>query len=120
MGKLDRINPNNWNEVISFCKSEGIKPSEVFKLASKKLINKTDPRTMSIGILVHDKLELNKKKKTPLKPRSVILGLAKEIRKISGKELPSAEQVYGVGHKALKRTPWVLLHDKNVRKQFGY
>ena len=75
---------------------------------------------MSIGILVHDKLELNKKKKTPLKPRSVILGLAKEIRKISGKELPSAEQVYGVGHKALKRTPWVLLHYNNVRKQFGY
>jgi len=118
MGKLDRINPNNWNEVISFCKSEGIKPSEVFKLASKKLINKTDPRTISIGILVHDKLELNKKRKNPLSTRAIILNLAKEIRKLSGKELPSAEQVYGVGHKALKRTPWVLLHDKDVRKIF--
>ena len=118
MGKLDRIDPNNWNEVISFCKSEGIKPSEVFKLASKKLINKTDPRTISIGILVHDKLEQNKRKKTPLKPRSVILGLAKEIRKISGKKLVSAEQVYGVGHKALNRTPKFLLWDKEARKLF--
>ena len=120
MGKLDRIDPNNWDEVISFCKSEGIKPSEVFKLASKKLVDKTEPWTMRIGILVHDKLELNKKKKNPLKPRSVILGLAKEIRKISGKELVYDKQVYGVGHKAVNRTPWVLLHDKDVRKQFGY
>mgnify|MGYP000200367320 CR=1 FL=1 len=120
MGKLDPIDPNNWNEVISFCKSEGIKPSEVFKLASKKLINKTDPRTISIGILVHDKLELNKRKKTPLKPRSVILGLTKEIRKISGKKLVSDEQVYFNGYKALGRTPGFLLWDKDERKRFGY
>ena len=118
MGKLDRINPNNWDEVIAFCKSVGIKSSDIYKLAAQKLVDKTDPRTMSIGILVHDKLEQNKKKKNALSTRAVILGLAKEIRKISGKKLVSQEQVYGVGHKALNRTPWVLLHDKDVRKLF--
>ena len=85
MGKLDQINPNNWNEVISFCKSEGIKPSEVFKLASKKLENKTDPRTLEIGCLVYDKLELNKRKKKSLRlsSRAVIINLRNEIESIS-------------------------------------
>ena len=120
MGKLDRIDPNNWNDVIEFCKSVGVKSSDIYKLAAKKLVDKTEPWTMRIGILVYDKLELNKKKKNPLSPRAVILNSAKEIRKISGKKLVTPEQVYGVGHKALNRTPWVLLHDKDVRKQFGY
>jgi hypothetical protein len=35
--------------------------------------------------LVHDKLELNKKRKTPLSAGTIILNLAKEIRKISAK-----------------------------------
>ena len=118
MGKLDQLDPTDWNDVIEFCKSVGIKSSDIYKLAAQKLVDKTEPWTMRIGILVHDKLEQNKRKKTPLKPRSVILGLAKEIRKISGKKLEYDEQVYGVGHKALKRTPWVLLHDKEVRKLF--
>jgi len=118
MGKLDQLNPNSWADTIRWCKHHGVKSEDVFKWVSKRLINKTDPRTMSIGILVHDKLELNKKKNNPLTTRAVILNLAKEIRKISGKKLVSAEQVYGVGHKALNRTPWVLLHDKDVRKIF--
>ena len=122
MGKLDEIDPSNWNEVIAFCKSVGIKSSDIYKLAAKKLVDKTEPWTMRIGILVHDKLEQNKRKKKSLRlsPRAVIINLKKEIRKISGKELVYDTEVYGVGHKALNRTPRVLLHDKDVRKQFGY
>ena len=118
MGKLDQLDPTDWNDVIEFCKSVGIKSSDIYKLAAQKLVDKTNPRTISIGILVHDKLELNKKRKKPLSPRAVILNSAKEIRKISGKKLVTPEQVYGVGHKALNRTPKFLLWDKEARKLF--
>ena len=120
MGKLNELDPNDWSDVVEFCKSVGIKSSDIYKLAAKKLVDKTDSRTISIGILVYDKLELNKKKKNPLSTRAVILHLAKEIRKISGKKLVIEDHVYGVGYKALKRTPKFLLWDKSVRKQFGY
>ena len=120
MGKLNELDPNDWSDVVEFCKSVGIKPSAIYKLAAQKLVSKTESSTIEIGILVHDKLELNKRKKTPLKPRSVILGLTKEIRKISGKKLVSYEQVYFNGYKALGRTPGFLLWDKDERKRFGY
>ena len=120
MGKLNELDPNDWNDVVEFCKSVGIKPGAIYKLAAQKLVSKIESSTIEIGILVHDKLELNKRKKTPLKPRSVILGLTKEIRKISGKKLVSDEQVYFNGYKALNRTPGFLLWDKDERKRFGY
>ena len=120
MGKLDQLDPNSWADTIRWCKHHGVKSKDVFDWVSKRLINKTKPWTMSIGILVYDKLELNKKKKNPLSTRAVILGLSKEIRKISGKKLVYDEQVYGVGHKALNRTPPFLFWDKDERKRFGY
>ena len=120
MGKLDQLDPNSWADTIRWCKHHGVKSEDVFKWVSKRLIDKTGPRTISIGILVHDKLELNKKKKNPLSTRAVILNLVKEIRKISGEKLVTPEQVYGVGYKALKRTPPFLFWDKKERKRFGY
>ena len=119
MGKLNEFDPTDWKDVVEFCKSVGIKSSAIYKFTAQKLVDKTDSRTIMIGILVHDKLKLNKKRKTPLSTRAVILNLAKEIKKISGKKLEIQEQVYGVGHKALNRTPGFLLWDKKERKRFG-
>ena len=63
MGKLNELDPNDWSDVVEFCKSVGIKPSAIYKLAAQKLVSKTESSTIEIGILVHDKLELNKRKK---------------------------------------------------------
>jgi|TARA_B100000315_G_C14078432_1_gene363754 type IV secretory pathway ATPase VirB11/archaellum biosynthesis ATPase len=118
MGKLDHLNPNSWADTIRWCKHHNVKSKDVFEWISKQYINRTDHRTFQIGMLVHDKLKLNKKKKNPLTTRAVILNLARHIRKISGKELTSNERVYGVGYKSLKRTPNFILEDKEVRKLF--
>ena len=118
MGKLDQLDPNSWADTIEWCKQYGVKSKDVFDWVSKRLINKTDPRTLEIGCLVYDKLELNKRKKKSrrLPPRAVILHLRDEIESISKRKLTDL-QLYRVGNKALERTPKFLFWDKEFRKK---
>ena len=81
---------------------------------------KTKTETIKIAILLHDKLKLNKKKKSPLFERAVILNSRKDIIKLSKNKNPTDLQLYRIGNKSLLRAPHFLLLNKAARKKFGY
>ena len=114
----DTFKPNSWEDVIDFCKIHDVKPKHVFNWVAEKNINKTQISTMKIGCLLHDKLQLNKKKKKALRlsPRAVILNSRKEIIKLHKNKDPDDYQLYRIGDKALKRTWLTFKVDKESRK----
>ena len=117
---LDTLDENSWKDVNYWCESNGVKPADVFDWVSKRYINRTQHKTMHIGVLVYDKLKLNKKKKRPLSERAVILNLRKEICNIHKKKNLTDNQLYRIGKKSLERTPGFLKFDKAERKRIGY
>ena len=116
------IDKNSWKDVITYCQLHSYKPSDIYKLIFDRHKPKTTEATIKIGILVYDKLQLNKKKKKSmrLQPRAVILNSRKDIIKLSKNKNPTDLELYRIGKKALERTPQFLLLDKNARKKFGY
>ena len=76
--------------------------------------------TIRTGIMLYDKLKLNKNKKSPLSERAVILNLKKEICNIHKKKNLTDNQLYRIGKKSLERTPGFLKFDKAERKRIGY
>ena len=60
------INKNSWKDVITYCQLHGYKPSDIYKLIFDRHKPKITEATIKIGILVYDKLQLNKKKKKSL------------------------------------------------------
>ena len=116
--KLDRLNPNSWADTIRWCKHHNVKSKDVFEWISKRYINKTQISTLKIGCLLHDKLELNKKKKKVLRlsPRSIILRSRKEIIKLNKNKSPTDFELHRIGDKAIKRTWLTFKVDKESRK----
>ena len=114
------IDKNSWKDVITYCQLHSYKPSDIYKLIFDRHKPKTKTETIKIAILLHDKLKLNKKKKSPLFERAVILNSRKDIIKLSKNKNPTDLELYRIGKKALERTPQFLLLDKAARKKFGY
>ena len=116
----DTLSKNSWADVNYWCESSGVKPADVFNWVAKKYHNKTTVPTIRTGIMLYDKLKLNKKKKSPLSERAVILNLKKEICNIHKKKKLTDNQIYRIGKKSLERTPGFLKFDKAERKRIGY
>ena len=117
---LDTLDENSWADVNHWCESSGVKPDDVFNWVAKKYHDKTTVPTIRTGIMLYDKLKLNKKKKSPLSERAVILNLKKEICNIHKKKNLTDNQLYRIGKKSLERTPGFLKFDKAERKRIGY
>ena len=117
---LDTLDENSWADVNYWCESNGVKPADVFNWVAKRYHNKTTVPTIRTGIMLYDKLKLNKKKKSPLSQRAVILNLKKEICNIHKKKNLTDNQLYRIGKKSLERASKFLLWDKAARKKFGY
>ena len=117
---LDTLDENSWKDVNYWCESHNLKPSDIFKWVAKRYRNKTTIPTIRTGIMLYDKLKLNKKKKRPLSERAVILNLKKEICNIHKKKNLTDNQLYRIGKKSLERTPGFLKFDKAERKRIGY
>ena len=116
----DTLDENSWADVNYWCDSHDLKPSDIFKWVSSRYKSKTTPETNQIAIMLYDKLKLNKKKKSPLSQRAVILNLKKEICNIHKKKNLTDNQLYRIGKKSLERTPGFLKFDKAERKRIGY
>ena len=116
----DTLDENSWADVNHWCESSGVKPADVFNWVAKKYHNKTTVPTIRTGIMLYDKLKLNKNKKSPLSERAVILNLKKEICNIHKKKNLTDNQLYRIGKKSLERTPGFLKFDKAERKRIGY
>ena len=114
------INKNSWKDVITYCQLHSYKPSDIYKLIFDRHKPKTKTETIKIAILLHDKITLNKTKKSPLSQRAVILNSKKEITKLHKNKHPKDLELYRIGKKALERAPQFLLLDKTARKKFGY
>ena len=116
------IDKNSWKDVITYCQLHSYKPSDIYKLIFDRHRPKTTEATIKIGILVYDKLQLNKKKKKSMRlpPRAVILNSRKDIIKLSKNKNPTNLQLYRIGNKSLLRAPQFLLLNKAERKKFGY
>jgi len=54
------IDKNSWKDVITYCQLHSYKPSDIYKLIFDRHKPKTTEATIKIGILVYDKLQLNK------------------------------------------------------------
>jgi len=117
---VDTLDENSWADVNYWCESNGVKPADVFNWVAKKYHDKTTVPTIRTGIMLYDKLKLNKKKKSPLSQRAVILNLKKEICNIHKKKNLTDNQLYRIGKKSLERASKFLLWDKAARKKFGY
>ena len=114
------INKNSWPDIVAYCQLHGYEPADIYKLIFNKHKPKTERATIQIAILLHDKIALNKTKKSPLSQRAVILNSKKEITKLHKNKHPKDLELYRIGKKALERAPQVLLLDKIARKKFGY
>ena len=114
------INKNSWSDIVAYCQLHGYKPSDIYELIFNKHKPKTERATIQIAILLHDKIALNKTKKSPLSQRAVILNSKKEITKLHKNKHPKDLELYRIGKKALERAPQFLLLDKTARKKFGY
>ena len=117
---LDTLDENSWADVNHWCESSGVKPADVFNWVAKRYHDKTTVPTIRTGIILYDKLKLNKNKKSPLSERAVILNLKKEICNIHKKKNLTDNQLYRIGKKSLERTPGFLKFDKAERKRIGY
>ena len=117
---LDTLDENSWADVNYWCEINGVKPADVFNWVAKRYHDKTTVPTIRTGIMLYDKLKLNKKKKSPLSERAVILNLKKEICNIHKKKNLTDNQLYRIGKKSLERTPGFLKFDKAERKRIGY
>ena len=116
----DTLDENSWADVNYWCESNGVKPADVFNWVAKRYHDKTTVPTIRTGIILYDKLKLNKNKKSPLSERAVILNLKKEICNIHKKKNLTDNQLYRIGKKSLERTPGFLKFDKAERKRIGY
>ena len=116
----DTLDENSWADVNYWCEINGVKPADVFNWVAKRYHDKTTAPTIRTGIMLYDKLKLNKKKKSPLSERAVILNLKKEICNIHKKKNLTDNQLYRISKKALERAPQFLLLDKAARKKFSY
>ena len=58
----DTLDKTSWADVNYWCESNDVKPADVFDWVSKRYINRTQHKTMHIGVLVYDKKKLNKKR----------------------------------------------------------
>ena len=114
------INKNSWPDIVAYCQLHGYEPADIYKLIFNKHKPKTERATIQIAILLHDKIALNKTKKSPLSQRAVILNSKKEITKLHKNKHPKDLELYRIGKKALERAPQFLLLDKVARKKFGY
>jgi len=117
---LDTLDENSWADVNYWCEINGVKPADVFNWVAKRYHDKTTAPTIRTGIMLYDKLKLNKKKKSPLSERAVILNLKKEICNIHKKKNLTDNQLYRISKKSLERTPGFLKFDKAERKRIGY
>jgi len=96
---------DTWDSVIDFCNVANIKPKEVMGWLAGRKIDHTNWKTMRIAALCKEKLEEESKKKTPRKPRSVILGLSSQLSDIDDNlETASDDKIYKTCWNALKRT----------------
>ena len=116
----DTLDENSWADVNYWCESNGVKPADAFNWVAKRYHDKTTVPTIRTGIMLYDKLKLNKNKKSPLSERAVILNLKKEICNIHKKKNLTDNQLYRIGKKSLERASKFLLWDKAARKKFGY
>ena len=116
----DTLDENSWADVNYWCESNGAKPADVFNWVAKRYHDKTTVPTIRTGIILYDKLKLNKNKKSPLSERAVILNLKKEICNIHKKKNLTDNQLYRISKKSLERTPGFLKFDKAERKRIGY
>ena len=114
------INKNSWSDIVAYCQLHGYRPADIYELIFNKHKPKTERATIQIAILLHDKIALNKTKKSPLSQRAVILNSKKEITKLHKNKHPKDLELYRIGKKALERAPQFLLLDKTARKKFGY
>ena len=114
------INKNSWPDIVAYCQLHGYRPADIYELIFNKHKPKTERATIQIAILLHDKIALNKTKKSPLSQRAVILNSKKEITKLHKNKHPKDLELYRIGKKALERAPQFLLLDKVARKKFGY
>ena len=114
------INKNSWPDIVAYCQLHGYRPADIYELIFNKHKPKTERATIQIAILLHDKIALNKTKKSPLSQRAVILNSKKEITKLHKNKHPKDLELYRIGKKALERAPQFLLLDKTARKKFGY
>ena len=114
------INKNSWPDIVAYCQLHGYEPADIYKLIFNKHKPKTERATIQIAILLHDKIALNKTKKSPLSQRAVILNCREEIIKLNKNKHPTDLELYRIGKKALERAPQFLLLDKAARKKFGY
>ena len=114
------INKNSWPDIVAYCQLHGYRPADIYELIFNRHKPKTERATIQIAILLHDKIALNKTKKSPLSQRAVILNSKKEITKLHKNKHPKDLELYRIGKKALERAPQFLLLDKTARKKFGY